>query len=208
MEQIRRNRTEKKKEETRKRIVSIAIELFNRQGFDRTTVEQIAEEADVARGTIFNHFPVKEAIVHAYVQTALRDTGSEAINKLARLPDIRSRLTVLLRHSLQWFEQNLRADVLEKYMVYMMQRAFETLKDQALRSGFNNILIPVLGEGQSAGEIRRDIPAEELANHLEWLSASMIILWLACPEKSAAEIIDREIDLFLSGAAGGSAQNK
>ncbi len=205
MEPVKRNRTEKKKEETRKRIVSIAIELFNRQGFDRTTVEQIADKADVARGTVFNHFPVKEAIVHEYVQTALRDTGSEAIEKLALLPGTRSRLTVLLRHSLQWFGQNLHEEVIEKYMVYMMQRAFETLKDQTLRSGFNNILIPVLREGQSAGEIRRDIPAEELANHLEWLSASIIILWLACPEKSAAEIIDRELDLFLSGASGGAA---
>lgn len=207
MEPVRRNRTERKKEETRKKIISVAIDLFNRQGFDGTTVEQIAEEADVAKGTIFNHFPAKEAIVHEYVQIAVRDTGTEAVGKLERLPDTRSRLTVLLRQSLQWFENNLHEDILKKYMVYMMQRSLEALGNENMRSGFNNILTPVIRIGQEDGEIRRDIPAEELSNHLEWLSASIMIVWLAFPEKSLTDIIDREIDLFLSGAVALPAQN-
>ncbi len=53
--------------------------------------------------------------------------------------------------------------------------------------------------GQEDGEIRRDIPAEELSNHLEWLSASIMIVWLAFPERTLTDILDREIDLFLSG---------
>ncbi|MFA4886001.1 MAG: helix-turn-helix domain-containing protein [Desulfotomaculaceae bacterium] len=207
MEPVRKNRTESKKEETKKKIISVAVDLFNRQGFDRTTVEQIAEEADVAKGTIFNHFPAKEAIVHEYVQIALRDTGTEAVSKLERLPDTRSRLTVLLRQLLQWFENNLHEDILKKYMVYMMQRSLEALGDENMRSGFNNILTPVIRIGQEDGEIRRDIPAEELSNHLEWLSASMMMAWLAFPEKSLTDILDREIDLFLSGAVVRPAQN-
>jgi AcrR family transcriptional regulator len=207
MEPVRRNRTERKKEETRQRIISVAIDLFNRQGFDGTTVEQIAEEADVAKGTIFNHFPAKEAIIHEYVQIAVRDTGAEAVGKLERLPDTRSRLTVLLCQSLQWFENNLHEDILKKYMVYMMQRSLEALGNENMRSGFNNILTPVIRIGQEDGEIRRDIPAEELSNHLEWLSASIIIVWLAFPEKSLTDIIDREIDLFLGGAIARPVQN-
>lgn len=202
MDIVRKSRTERKKEETRQKIIAVAIALFNRQGFDRTTVEQIAEEADVAKGTIFNHFPAKEAIVHEYVQMALRDTAAEAVGKLERLPDTRSRLTALLRQSLRWFAHNLKEDILEKYMVYMMQRSFAALRDQNLRSGFNNILTPLIGMGQAAGEIRGDIPAPELANRLEWLSASIIIIWLAYPEKPFTDLIDREIDLFLAGAAG------
>lgn len=57
------SRIERKKEETRKKIISVAMDLFNRQGFDQTTVEQIAEVADVAKGTVFNYFPAKDAIV-------------------------------------------------------------------------------------------------------------------------------------------------
>lgn len=201
IETVRKSRTERRKEETRKKIIAAAMALFNRQGFDRTTLEQISEEADVAKGTIFNHFPAKEAIIHEYVQMAVGDTASETVGKLERLPGTRSRLTALLRQSLQWFERNLNEDILRKYMLYMLQRSFAALRDQDLRSGFNNILIPVVEMGQAAGEIRRDIPAAELADRLEWLSASIMFLWLTYPENSLTDLIDREIDLFLGGAA-------
>lgn len=56
-------RRERKKRETRERIFNAAINLFKKNGFDGTTIDMISEEADVARGTIFLHFPSKEAIL-------------------------------------------------------------------------------------------------------------------------------------------------
>lgn len=200
MEKPKGNRMERKKEMTRKKIIAVAVEFFNRQGFDRTTLDQIAEAADIARTTIFNHFSSKEAIVHEYVQRAAGETGGEAVSALKKLPDTRSRLVMLFIKSMEWFENNLNRDVLNKYIVYLMQRTVETIKDKDMRSGFNNMLEPVVRMGQEAGEIRADIPAEELSNHLEWLSASVIILRLAYPEMSLAEVVNREIDLFMSGA--------
>ena len=57
-------RRERKKEETRRRIFDAAIRLFADKGFEATTVDEIAEAADVAKGTFFNYFPRKEDIVH------------------------------------------------------------------------------------------------------------------------------------------------
>lgn len=54
---------ERKKIETRRTIRSTALELFEREGFDAVSVERIAREADVSRGTLFNYFPSKESIV-------------------------------------------------------------------------------------------------------------------------------------------------
>ncbi|HOV78857.1 MAG TPA: TetR/AcrR family transcriptional regulator [Bacillota bacterium] len=200
MENVIRNRTERKKEETRRKIIAVAMELFNERGYARTTVDQVAEGADVAKGTIFNHFPSKEAIVAEYVRRNARETGAEAVNLLKELPDTRSRLTALLQRSLEWFDKNLNRDVLKVYIVYMLQRSLETVKNRGMRSGFNNILEPIVRMGQEAGEIRPDISAEELSNHLEWISASVMILWLAYPEKPLSDIIEREVDLFLNGA--------
>ncbi len=42
---------------------SAAVELFRAQGFNATTVEQIAEAAEVAPSTVFRYFPTKEDIV-------------------------------------------------------------------------------------------------------------------------------------------------
>jgi len=53
-------RRERKKAEVRQRISDAATALFLRSGFDQVSVSEIAEAADVARPTVFAHFPRKE----------------------------------------------------------------------------------------------------------------------------------------------------
>jgi AcrR family transcriptional regulator len=54
---------DRKARETRARIGETALELFVRQGYAETTIDQIAEVAQVGRRTIFRHFATKEAIL-------------------------------------------------------------------------------------------------------------------------------------------------
>ena len=48
--------------------MSAALELFAAQGFADTTIDQIAERADVARQTVLNHFPHKTDFARAWGQ--------------------------------------------------------------------------------------------------------------------------------------------
>jgi len=72
---------ERKKVDTRRRIFRAAVELFTAKGFEATTVEEIAERADVGKGTVFNYFPRKTAfLVASYQEWAVRireDLGPE-----------------------------------------------------------------------------------------------------------------------------------
>lgn len=54
---------ERKKARTRATIRERGLELFVRQGYAETTVEQIAEAADVSPSTFFRYFPSKDAVV-------------------------------------------------------------------------------------------------------------------------------------------------
>ena len=63
--------THQAKEETRRRILDAAAELFRSRGFDATTTRDIAREAAIAAGTLFNYFESKEAIVARLAQAAL-----------------------------------------------------------------------------------------------------------------------------------------
>jgi AcrR family transcriptional regulator len=56
-------RRERKKRRTRDTIQREAVRLFQEQGFEATTIDQIAEAADVAASTVFHHFATKEDLI-------------------------------------------------------------------------------------------------------------------------------------------------
>ena len=58
---------EDNKAEKHRRITLAALELFREQGYDRTSIEQIANKADVARGTFYLYFPDRIAVLDALV---------------------------------------------------------------------------------------------------------------------------------------------
>ena len=52
---------ERKKLRTRRVLAAAALDLFTRNGFDATTLEELAAEAEVSKSTFFRFFPAKEA---------------------------------------------------------------------------------------------------------------------------------------------------
>src|SRR6185369_6796770 len=60
------------KEETRKRILKVSQKHFAQLGFEQTTTRDIARDANIAVGTLFNYFPTKESIVENLVNEACR----------------------------------------------------------------------------------------------------------------------------------------
>jgi AcrR family transcriptional regulator len=61
--ETRLGRRERKKLRTRALIQNEALRLFLEKGFESTTIEEIAEAADIAPSTFFNYFPTKEEVV-------------------------------------------------------------------------------------------------------------------------------------------------
>jgi AcrR family transcriptional regulator len=67
------NLRERKKAHTREAIQGAAVELFCTHGFDATTMDAVAEHANVSVRTVFRYFPTKEDLVFADVEGNLAD---------------------------------------------------------------------------------------------------------------------------------------
>jgi len=59
-------RRDRQRQATRKKILDAALALFLEQGYAATSVDEIAERADVARRTLFNHFVRKQDLLAAW----------------------------------------------------------------------------------------------------------------------------------------------
>ncbi|MBA2237108.1 MAG: TetR/AcrR family transcriptional regulator [Lysobacter sp.] len=65
------------KKKTRARIVEAARVLFNRDGFDRVTIDMIMNEAGLTRGGFYSHFRSKETLYSAAVSSFLMGRGAK-----------------------------------------------------------------------------------------------------------------------------------
>ncbi|MEV7779892.1 TetR family transcriptional regulator [Kitasatospora sp. NPDC088351] len=71
---------DRKKARTREAIRTAALDLFEEQGFERTTVDQICRRADVAHRTFFRYYPSKESLLFGW------DFGRQIIDEFAAAP--------------------------------------------------------------------------------------------------------------------------
>ena len=79
---------ERKKDRTRSILIEAAIELCERQGFDQTTVEQIAALADVSPRTFSRYFATKDAVIHALVDEIIDAIAVQLLRQPAELSEL------------------------------------------------------------------------------------------------------------------------
>lgn len=203
-EQQSDNRTERKKEETKSKIIAVAMELFRKQGFQSTSMEQIALVADIARKTLYNHFRVKEDILEEYVLRELAEKKPMLYKALEELPDTRSKLLMVLNESFNWSAANLNPELIQVFATSHLRNTVKAAKEGVPpKSDFNRILVQIIKEGQARGEVRQDQSPEFLASHLQFLHLITVYGWVEHPEGLSPERgLELNVTIFLDGAKG------
>ncbi len=85
-----------KGEQTRKLIFDSALQLFRGQGFDVTTMQEIATHAGVVKSAAYYYFPSKEAIVQAYYEIVQAEQERLCEMGFAESKDLKKRLRLAL----------------------------------------------------------------------------------------------------------------
>jgi AcrR family transcriptional regulator len=73
------------KSDTRQRILDVALDLFTEQGYDGTSLREIAEQLGVTKAALYYHFESKEDILMA-LHMRIHDFGREALMLIAEEP--------------------------------------------------------------------------------------------------------------------------
>jgi AcrR family transcriptional regulator len=193
------SRVKRKMEKTRQKIISVAVALFKSQGFTTTTMEQIAQRVDIAKGTLYNYFPAKEAILSSYINASFQQHNAERMLHLQELPDTRSRMKFIFSQLMEGVET--QSEIFEKYIEYRIQNIIAFHQDKTEGSGFNLLGSKIIELGQKSAEIRKDWPLFMLEDLFEFAFIEVAKQFYREPEKFNARMtIDRCVDLFMNGA--------
>lgn len=196
---MHKNRFQKKRQQTREKIYRAAIDLFLEKGYEKTTVQEIVDRADVAKGTFFNHFPTKDSLLSylgeqrvAEMEDVLHHTLNEKTTAKVKLKSLLQTLGKINEEN-RILTELLSKEIFKRLLTPGMER--EKNNQLKLKEIFNDILI----SGQQNGEFQHVLNAEQVSDTLIGIYFFTLFQWLEKPEMGfSGELLDR-FDILMSG---------
>jgi AcrR family transcriptional regulator len=171
-------RRDRKKRDLRARLLGEAERLFVAQGYWRTTVEQIAEAADVTTATFFNYFPSKTA--------ALNELAAGLFESLANGLDARRAAAGPAGAALARFACDAASELRREHarlggLLLRAVRAAAGGEGGAPLARLRGALATLLAAGQADGSVRRDLDAGVAAEMALGAWLALLVRWLDDP---------------------------
>lgn len=141
-----------KKNETRSKIMSVALKLFSEQGYYSTTTKQIANEAEVNEITIFRHFKTKENLFQETTENYVMEVHIDEIVMKIKDNDFTESVRILARKYLDLCFENIK---LYKVQMKLADKEKEFVKLKLSRE-FQKVLFNYFKELKSKDKINGD----------------------------------------------------
>ena len=182
-------------EETRKRIYEAALELFRENGFEQTTMRDIARKADVALGGAYYYFSSKEAIVLAFYHEMQQSNHDQILELMDKSKKLKDRLRTIIEKRLELLMPNRRfCDALFRHApdstdpLSPFSEETHSIRERAIQ----HMQIAVEGsDTRMPPDLKRHLP------YLLWLYQMAIILFWLYDRSSGQQRTKKLIDLSL-----------
>jgi TetR/AcrR family transcriptional regulator, acrAB operon repressor len=186
-------------------ILEAARHVIGRFGFEGTTIDRVADEAHIAKGTIYLYFANKDELLHSAVVEGIRDLTAE----LARLDDVTrppiERLAMLIRNmfKVQKTHQDFfKALILDSRFVSYEpgDRRGEELRKVYLE--WMDYFVCVVRAAAEQGQIRAVDPQLIALTLSEMMTAPLRRRLLSLTDTPPETDVEAVLDLFLYGVRG------
>jgi AcrR family transcriptional regulator len=187
------------KEARAAQILDAAARVFARKGYQRATTKEIAAEAGVAEGTIYNYFKSKRHLLIA-MASRLAMESLEQIKALPPMEDEREYVAAIVTSRFELFLENI--DLARALMLEML------VNDDLRQEYMTEVLSPAisfLGEyirNRTEAGAFREVKPEIVARAMIGGVMSFGLLWLQHGEldrRSLEELASEVVGLFLDG---------
>ena len=159
------------KKKRRQEIALIALDLFAEKGFLATSMREIAEAADMGKGTLYEYFTSKEDLILNSIEAWVEMMSRKAARESADMDDPAIRLRKFVEASMNaWFsdDRTTRLTIAVMQMIVTKEDFLSRLKFMKLYGSTQKNLLDIMLDGVSKGVFRPEIAqdAETIAVNL------------------------------------------
>lgn len=181
---------------TRSKIVAAAWELFYENGYDDTTVDDIVERSGTSKGSFYHYFAGKDALL-----SSLSTLFDEKYRDLSETvdPDLDSfeKLMLFNRELFFMIENAVSIELLARLLSTQLVTASDRhLLDQSRY--YFRLLRKTCMEGQQRGQLRQDVPVNEMVRCYALQERAFLYDWCICGGTySLSQYAEKQLPLVL-----------
>jgi AcrR family transcriptional regulator len=175
-------------------VLEVASRMFLRQGYDATSIQEIADEVGMLKGSLYYYITGKEDLLFAIIDD-VHQRGAELLRDAATISgDTQTKFRGFLDSYVRY-----SASILVKAAIFDLEfRALSpTMRRRILaqRQEFDGFLTGLITQGQEDGTFRRSVIPAVAANSI-YLTINGLHRWYKPSLLSMSELSDQYCDLF------------
>jgi len=167
---------EQKKKKTKAAILQSAMQLFSRQGYENTSIDQMAKAAGIGKGTIYSYFQSKSEIFLAFCEEQLTFVNKELAVRSGRETTLVEQLLTLFMGEFRFISRNKEfGRIMMRETVFPKELTVE--RSHELDNKYIDLMVPMFKKAQQRGELRTDLELILVVGHFYALYIMTISAW-------------------------------
>ena len=188
----------RKTRNTKGKIISAAWELFYEQGYDDPTVEEIIEKSQTSKGSFYHYFEGKDALLGS-LSILFDEKYQELMETIDDNMNCFEKLMYLNRELFKMVENGVAIDLMARlYSSQLITKGEKHLLDH--NRVYFKVLKQIVVQGQQRGQIRSEIPVNEIVKVYAMCERAILYEWCICGgDFSLIQYTERVFPMLLGG---------
>ncbi|WP_051412198.1 TetR/AcrR family transcriptional regulator [Halonatronum saccharophilum] len=180
------------------KIIDAALKLFSSKGYHKTKMIEIADEAGVAKGTLYWYFDSKKQLFQAILLNGISQLVNRMKEDILEEEGARDKLRKVIELSIRFFAECKQLSKMYQESTVAISQDFKEklfeIKEEEVR-----LILKIIDEGKEEGVFRVDLDSSDLSNILIGMIGSFNPHFHTTDEEDLLTKIDLILDVFLNG---------